>query len=93
MPLVLVTQIIKGLAYPSNAVLMGGSDWLASTIAMWASSALLVQLLSSNLLGSGLRGVWAALAACFAMQVVTALGRVASRTGPWRVLRRQPEER
>eukprot|EP00962_Isochrysis_galbana_P040006 scaffold14464_cov108-Isochrysis_galbana.AAC.2 len=92
MPLVLVTQVIKGLAYPSNAMLMGGSDWLASTLAMWASSALLVRLLSSPTSGSGLMDVWAALAACFAMQVVTALGRVASRTGPWRVLRRQPEE-
>jgi Na+-driven multidrug efflux pump len=89
MPLVLVTQVIKGLAYPANAVLMGGSDWLASTLAMWASSAVLVHLLSRSAFGTGLHAVWGSLAACFAMQVVTALGRVASRTGPWRVLRRR----
>lgn len=90
MPAVLVTQVLKGLAYPANAVLMGGKDWLASTLAMWASSAVLVYLLASGTFGPpSLRSVWSALAACFAMQIGTALGRVTTRTGPWRALRKR----
>jgi len=79
--------VLKGLAYPANAVLMGGRDWIGSTAAMWASSAVLVLLLSRQVFGSGLLAVWASLAACFGMQVVMALGRVASKTGPWGALR------
>lgn len=42
MPAVLVTQVLKGLAYPANAILMGGRDWLLSAGAMWAASGLLI---------------------------------------------------
>jgi len=42
MPAVLVCQCLKGLAYPANAVLMGGRDWLFSTAGMWASRCVFV---------------------------------------------------
>ena len=45
MPAVLLTQVLKGLAYPSNAILMSGRDWIASTTSMWLASASLVAML------------------------------------------------
>jgi len=38
MPVVLLTQVAKGLAYPVNGVVMGGLDWTFSTAAMWAAN-------------------------------------------------------
>ena len=34
-PVVLITQVLKGLAYPVNGVLMGGLDWGFSTVAKY----------------------------------------------------------
>ena len=102
MPAVLLTQVLKGLAYPSNAILMSGRDWIASTTSMWLASASLVAMLTygrsplraglSGLSAYGatagaLRTIWVALGACFAMQVLTALARVSSGRGIWRALR------
>ena len=90
MPLVLVCQAIKGLAYPVSGALMGALDWGASATAMvfaQASSVLAVALWS----GMGARPLtlnklWGALAVLFATQVIAGLGRIASGTGPWSVL-------
>ena len=39
MPIVLVTQVSKGLAYPVNGVVMGGQDWGYLSFATWFSNA------------------------------------------------------
>lgn len=100
MPWVLICQCFKGLAYPANAVLLGGRDWLVSTAGMWLSSAVLVGSLlhwlppppaggaaasAAASLGA-LLIVWKALSASFAIQVAASLLRYFSGTGQWRVL-------
>jgi len=101
MPAVLVCQCLKGLAYPANAVLMGGRDWLFSTAGMWASSAALVGSLmlwlpappaagaAAATAADGARAlltIWQALGLTFGVQVATSMLRYLSGTGPWRVL-------
>jgi putative MATE family efflux protein len=99
MPAVLICQCSKGLAYPANAVLMGGRDWLVSTAGMWASSGALVGSLLLWLPAPPAEGVataaegaaallviWRALGLTFAVQVAVSLLRYFSGTGPWRVL-------
>jgi Na+-driven multidrug efflux pump len=100
MPAVLICQCFKGLAYPANAILMGGRDWLVSSAGMWASSLVLVGSLVHWLPAPPVGGVaataaegaasllviWRALGLTFAVQVACSLLRFLSGTGPWRVL-------
>lgn len=100
MPAVLVCQCFKGLAYPANAVLMGGRDWGVSTIGMWASSLALVGALlrwlppppaagAAATAAEGARAllvIWQALGLTFGVQVAVSMLRYASGTGPWRAL-------
>jgi Na+-driven multidrug efflux pump len=87
MPLVLLCQVLKGLAYPVNGALMGALDWGASAFAMVAAqltSVVLVMLWS----GGGTRllslnQLWGALASLFAVQIGVGILRIASGTGPW----------
>ena len=37
-PVVLVTQVFKGLAYPVNGIIMGGLDWKFTMLAMWLAN-------------------------------------------------------
>ena len=94
-PIVLITQTLKGLAYPVNGIGMGGLDWLFSMIAMWAANFACVGLIR-GFATSGpitLGQIWWALAAFMGTQVVTGILRFESKTGMWKVLRKtQPAQ-
>ena len=92
MPLVLACQALKGLAYPVSGALMGALDWRASAAAMWAAQLTAVSLVATwSRRGArvlSLNQLWSALAVLFVVQILAGLGRIASGTGPWIVLRR-----
>jgi putative MATE family efflux protein len=105
-PVVLLTQVLKGLAYPVNGTIMGGLDWVFSMVVMWMSNLACVGLLryyaarSSAAAGAGVGGglvtlgqIWTALAAFMATQVVAGVLRYTSQTGVWKVLRVPPLRR
>jgi Na+-driven multidrug efflux pump len=81
MPVVLATQIFKGLAYSTGGILLGGLDWLWSTFSMVAASAVCMALIT--ILPHSLWNVWVALAAFMATQVFISSIRFLSRKGPW----------
>lgn len=90
LPVVLVTQVLKGFAYPVNGIIMGGLDWRFTMIAMWLANAVCVGVV--RFAGAGgdvvtLAKIWWALAAFMGVQVVTGIARFRSGTGVWRVLR------
>jgi len=85
---VLVTQVLKGLAYPVNGIIMGGLDWKFTMIAMWAANFICVGILRGSDIVS-LNRIWWALAAFMGTQVVTGVVRFESRTGVWSMLRRR----
>lgn len=97
MPCVLLVQMLKAIAYPTNGALMGAQDWSFSAVVLWLSGALGVGVFmacSKLALGGAARGapsdlvlIWLGLGAFFGGQVVLGLARVASGRGPWRVLR------
>eukprot|EP00559_Dactyliosolen_fragilissimus_P002943 CAMPEP_0184862522 /NCGR_PEP_ID=MMETSP0580-20130426/6985_1 /TAXON_ID=1118495 /ORGANISM="Dactyliosolen fragilissimus" /LENGTH=649 /DNA_ID=CAMNT_0027360441 /DNA_START=89 /DNA_END=2038 /DNA_ORIENTATION=- len=91
-PVVLITQVLKGLAYPVNGIIMGGLDWKFTMGAMWVANAVCLGVLY---LGNGtaaapisLERIWWALAAFMGTQVVTGVARFLSGTGPWKIVRR-----
>jgi len=90
-PVVLVTQTLKGLAYPVNGIVMGGLDWFFSMMAMWLANFACVGIVK----GFALKGtltlgqIWWALAAFMGTQVVTGIIRYESKTGVWKVLRKE----
>lgn len=88
-PVVLVTQTLKGLAYPVNGIVMGGLDWSFSMIAMWAANLACVGIVKGFALQGALTlgQIWWALAAFMGTQVVTGVVRYESKTGIWKVLR------
>ena len=92
MPLVLACQALKGLAYPVSGALMGALDWRASAAAMWAAQLSAVSLVAiwsqRGARPLSLNQLWSALAVLFVVQILAGLGRIASGTGPWVVLRR-----
>ena len=67
MPVVLLTQIFKGLSYSTGGILLGGLDWSYSTIGMCIASAVCVGVI--KIFPSSLWNVWAALAAFMGTQV------------------------
>ena len=88
MPVVLITQLIKGLAYSTGGILLGGLDWSTSSSGMVVSSVVCVALV--KLLPPSLWNIWIALAAFMATQVVHASARFLSGQGPWEGLRFMP---
>jgi putative MATE family efflux protein len=89
-PVVLLTQVLKGLAYPVNGIIMGGLDWFYSMIVMWISNFACVGLVRYFITTSGavsLAQIWWALAAFMGAQVVAGIVRYESKTGVWQVLR------
>jgi len=87
-PVVLVTQVLKGFAYPVNGIIMGGLDWKFTMIAMWAANFICVGML--KLFGTNamtLNKIWWALAAFMGTQVVTGILRFQSMTGVWKLLK------
>ena len=97
MPLVLLCQVLKGLAYPVNGALMGALDWRASAGAMVAAQVTSVALVAwwSRLgkVALTLNRLWGALAALFAVQIGVSLVRIASKTGPWKAFAEQRDAR
>lgn len=90
-PVVLVTQVFKGLAYPVNGIIMGGLDWIFTMLAMWAANIVCVGMIRGWAVTSAngavtLGQLWWALAAFMGTQVVTGIARYQSKTGPWKVL-------
>jgi len=89
-PAVMVTQVLKGLAYPVNGIIMGGLDWKFTMAAMWLANFVCVGMLQFWSKGGGvvtLEQIWWALAAFMGTQVVTGALRFTSKTGIWRILR------
>ncbi|EJK68760.1 hypothetical protein THAOC_10034 [Thalassiosira oceanica] len=86
---VLVTQVLKGLAYPCNGIVMGGLDWKFTMLAMWLANIVCVGMVQTwARAGTVTLGkIWWALAAFMGTQVVTSILRFQSKTGVWRLLR------
>jgi Na+-driven multidrug efflux pump len=71
-PAVLVCQAFKGLAYPANGVVMGGSDWTYSMLTMGLANVAAVGALGymgRNGGVVGLKGIWWVLAGFMGTQV------------------------
>jgi putative MATE family efflux protein len=92
-PVVLLTQILKGLAYPVNGIIMGGLDWWSSMMGMWAANLACVGLIRYFALTSTglvtLNQLWCALAVFMATQVASGIARYESKTGVWKILRHE----
>jgi putative MATE family efflux protein len=84
MPVVLTTQIFKGMSYSTGGILLGGMDWYHSTMGMVAASVACIGLVL--VLPLSLRNIWIGLAAFMGMQVVCAGWRLLSGEGPWKGL-------
>eukprot|EP00804_Cyclotella_cryptica_P025173 CCRYP_016972-RB/>CCRYP_016972-RB protein AED:0.10 eAED:0.10 QI:86/1/1/1/1/1/6/81/568 len=92
-PAVLVTQVLKGLAYPVNGIIMGGLDWKFTMAAMWLANLVCVGMIQFWVVNSSvtLGKIWWALAAFMGTQVVTGAVRFQSKTGVWKILRANDE--
>ncbi|GMI31530.1 hypothetical protein TeGR_g9984 [Tetraparma gracilis] len=93
-PVVLVAQVLKGLAYPCNGIIMGGLDWSFSMLAMWLSNAACLSYFKyAERLSPGagallsLGQIWTGLSIFMGGQVLLSAARVASKTGPWTALK------
>merc|ERR1712060_971614 len=83
MPVVLVCQVFKALAYPMNGSLMGALDWSFSAVVLWCAGATAVGLysfLTACGFGSGggvpaLIAMWMGLSSFFATQVAMGISR------------------
>ena len=84
MPVVLWTQIFKGLSYSTGGILLGGMDWLYSTIGMVTASIACIGVVL--VLPLSLRNIWMGLAVFMGMQVLGAAWRLLSGQGPWKDL-------
>ncbi|RYH00127.1 MATE family efflux transporter, partial [archaeon] len=67
MPTVLATQLLKGLAYSTGGIILGGLDWLWSSVSVQLSSLACVGLLL--FLPKTLNNIWISLAVFMATQV------------------------
>lgn len=92
-PVVLLTQVLKGLAYPVNGIIMGGLDWKNSMAAMWLANIVCVAMIQvwANANVMTLDKIWWALAAFMGTQVATGVLRFQSKTGVWKMLRMEEQ--
>ena len=74
---------------------MGGLDWFFTMTVMWIANAVCVGLIHTFRTTTGaavtLGQIWWALAAFMGTQVLAGMVRYESKTGVWKVLRRQQE--
>ena len=84
MPMVLVTQIFKGLSYSTGGILLGGMDWAPSTMGMVMAAVCAISYVLLTPLT--LWNIWVGLAIFMGMQVLTAGVRLLSGKGPWQGL-------
>jgi putative MATE family efflux protein len=87
MPIVLLTQVSKGLAYPVNGVVMGGLDWGFLTASMWVCNAACCAVVFYFKPVQTIGTIWYGLCTFMSMQCITGLARILSRTGVWKALR------
>ena len=80
--------VFKGLAYPVNGIIMGGLDWKFTMLAMWLANGVCVGMIKFGGVMT-LNKIWWALAAFMATQVVTGIIRFESKTGVWKMLKRE----
>jgi putative MATE family efflux protein len=85
MPIVLITQLAKGLTYSTGGIILGGLDWSWSTASMMVASILSTAMVYT--LKPTLWNIWLALAVFMSSQVVCAMVRIISKTGPWSYLK------
>ena len=83
---VLVCQFFKGLAYPANGIIMGGLDWGFASLGLWAGSLCCIGIITFGPGPPTLLRIWSGIAVFVAAQSILVAARVASRTGPWRIL-------
>lgn len=81
MPVVLATQLIKGFAYSTGGIILGGLDWGWSSLGMQIAAVVCVALV--YLLPASLWNIWISLAAFMGAQVVVSAVRFLSGKGPW----------
>ena len=81
MPMVLFTQIWKSLAYSTGGILLGGLDWLASSVGMQISALLCIALVFA--LPQSLWNIWVALAVFMSAQVILAGRRFLGGEDQW----------
>lgn len=67
MPMVLITQLVKGLAYSTGGILLGGLDWLWSSLSMQIASVACIGTVL--LLPHSLNSIWIGLANFMGFQV------------------------
>ena len=84
MPMVLLTQIFKGLSYSTGGILLGGMDWAYSTMGMVIAAVCAISYVLLTPLT--LWNIWVGLAVFMGMQVLTAVVRLLSGEGPWQGL-------
>lgn len=68
MPIVLLAQIVKGISSPTGNILLGGCDWVWSSLSMNIAAAVCVGLVF--LLPPTLQSIWIALTAFMSTQVL-----------------------
>eukprot|EP01038_Epipyxis_sp_PR26KG_P005340 gene5340-7410_t len=66
MPIVLLTQLFKGLAYSTGGIILGGLDWYWSSLGMQISAVVCIAL--TCILPNTLWNIWVALCAFMATQ-------------------------
>merc|ERR1712137_684783 len=67
MPVVILSQLLKGVAYSTTGIILGGLDWTASSFGMQLSAILCVALV--YLLPPSLWNIWIGLAVFMGTQV------------------------
>jgi putative MATE family efflux protein len=81
MPVVLLTQLFKGLAYSTGGIILGGLDWFWSSLGMQIAAALAIGMV--YVMPLSLWNIWASLCVFMATQVVVSGYRIVSNKGPW----------
>lgn len=86
-PITRLPQVSKGLAYPVNGVVMGGSDWGFLTLSMWFCNILCCSLVMACKPTQTIGTIWVGLAVFMTAQCITGLARVASGGGVWKAIK------
>mmetsp|Transcript_20585 Transcript_20585/g.28654 ORF Transcript_20585/g.28654 Transcript_20585/m.28654 type:complete len:115 (+) Transcript_20585:2-346(+) len=89
-PPFLLAQVVKGIAFPVNGIVMGSMDWKFSMLSMFFANAICFGTLRYPLLGSATASsvgrIWTAWTTFMASQAIFGLVRYATRTGAWKRL-------
>ena len=84
-PLVVASQPLNAMAFVIDGLLFGARDFNFCAVQVVVASAASVAVM--RWAGRGLAGVWLGLGLFMGMRGVLGVARIASRRGPWRVLR------